>query len=350
MRNTNQIKQIKPTQVCAEFDPSFSNEKTAGDLKREAVCTAQVGKGKGCEGEWKGSFGHGSERAMCGESKGKCVYKKCWSQRWSYAIPLEIIYQNPLVEWNPYDIVYYPDDATATRVTAGGKNGKKGKAYDGASHKLFFRTPASLFADRKGVSNADTSGGLTHVLDKKGNEREVVASGHWINMPEIPGIPGSIRQRYPVFPVHEHGSTEWKEIKALQEMVVNKNDADIKKILEEVRISAYGAELKLKGGGHDHTITITPKELRELQQGVKTQVEKTSSIAEAHSHKVLVKFDGSQVSVYDQWSIVWCSQTDKSCGAKTDSLAPGECTTSTNPSCCREQCPDLHDSVEVIIH
>ena len=305
---------------------------------------------KECGKEWKGDFGQGSERAMCSVSSGKCVYKKCWTQRWTYAIPLEIIYQNPLIEWNPYNIIYHSGDSGAKEVTTGGRNGKKGKAYNGSSHKLYFRTPASMFNDRKNVNNADTSGGLTYVLDKNGKEREVVASGHWINIPEVQGIPGTIRQRYPVFPVHEHGSTSWKEVKALQEMVVNKEDEHVKKILEEIRISAYGAELRLKGGGHDHVISIAPKELRELKAGVRTQIEKTSSVAESHSHRVLVKFDGTQVSVYDQWSIIWCSQGEKPCATKTDTLAPGECTTTTNPPCCREQCPDSHNVVEVVIH
>ena len=321
---------------------------TADDKTREAECNAMP-KDQ-CSKEWKGPLGHDSERAICSLSSSKCIYKKCWTQRWTYAIPIEIIFQNPLVEWNPYNIDYHTTPAASLEVSSNGRNGKQGKAYKGSNQKLFFRTPSSLFNSRKDVSNADTSGGVLYVLDKNGNERKVVASGHWINIPEIPGIPGTIRQRYPVFPVHEHGSTSWKEVKAVQEMVVNKDDKDIKKILEEVRISAYGADLRLKGGGHDHIVSITPKELRQLQAGVKTEIIKTSSVSEAHSHKLLIKFDATQTSVYDQWSITWCSQSTRSCGSTTDSLSPGQCTASSNPSCCREQCPDLHNSVEVIIH
>ena len=46
--------------------------------------------------------------------KGKGSKPKCTNitQRFSYAIPLEIIYPTPLSEWNPYDIVFKGKDNT----------------------------------------------------------------------------------------------------------------------------------------------------------------------------------------------------------------------------------------------
>jgi len=48
------------------------------------------------------------------------------------------------------------------------------------------------------VDEADTSGGVTGVLDSEGNVQQVRASGHWIMFPKIKGFPQEIRQRYPV--------------------------------------------------------------------------------------------------------------------------------------------------------
>ena len=39
-----------------------------------------------------------------GDGKETCQHD--YSSRWSYAIPLEIIYLTPLYNWNPYDIEY----------------------------------------------------------------------------------------------------------------------------------------------------------------------------------------------------------------------------------------------------
>merc|ERR1719481_235465 len=31
--------------------------------------------------------------------------------RWSYAIPIEVIYLTPLTKWNPYNVTYVEDDS-----------------------------------------------------------------------------------------------------------------------------------------------------------------------------------------------------------------------------------------------
>ena len=41
----------------------------------------------------------------CQYARGKRVCK-LYSQKWTYAIPLEIIYLTPLSSWNPYDIQF----------------------------------------------------------------------------------------------------------------------------------------------------------------------------------------------------------------------------------------------------
>ena len=67
-------------------------------------------------------------------------------QKWSYAIPLEIIYMTPLLSWNPYKFDFH-EWKNERNVTAGGRNGglTEDKAYNGNHKRLFFRTPAEFF-------------------------------------------------------------------------------------------------------------------------------------------------------------------------------------------------------------
>ena len=73
--------------------------------------------------------------------------------------------------------------------------------------------------------------------------------------PEIAGV-GHVRQRYPIMPFHESGSTSWKEAKAVQELVMGKESSQaIKDIISEYRAGSYGAELILmSGAGHEHRV------------------------------------------------------------------------------------------------
>ena len=151
--------------------------------------------------------------------------KKCssWKQRVSYAFPLEIVYMTPLSQWNPYKLEY-KGSAWSTEgktVTAGGRNGdasSKQKAFSGTNSIKYYQTPVEFFNARdKNEDAADTTPVKPiGVLDKNGNVRQVTASGHYITLPEIPGI-GRIRQRYPIMPVHGFGSSVWKELEAFKD-------------------------------------------------------------------------------------------------------------------------------------
>lgn len=73
-------------------------------------------------------------------------------QRWTYAIPLEVIYLTPLYKWNPYNISYVYNKNGAHKpawdaVDAGGRNGgfTKEKAYNGNRRNIFYQTPEELF-------------------------------------------------------------------------------------------------------------------------------------------------------------------------------------------------------------
>ena len=91
--------------------------------------------------------------------------------RFTYAIPLELIWLTPLSSWNPYNL-YYHDDRHQTAPTLGGRNGDldKSKAYNGTSKQVFYLTPADFY--HPGEINrdpADTARDTVGVLDRQGN-------------------------------------------------------------------------------------------------------------------------------------------------------------------------------------
>lgn len=152
--------------------------------------------------------------------KGRGKQKICvdFIQKWTYAIPMEIIYLTPLSKLNPYNVEYkgYQWSKPGKTVTAGGRNGGKTKqtAYDGSHTKLFYHTPVETFSGAEvGTDAADKKRGSVGVLDKEGNVRICVASGTRIFFPNIPGV-GVLRQRYPILPVAGEGTQVWKELEA----------------------------------------------------------------------------------------------------------------------------------------
>ncbi|KAK2149775.1 hypothetical protein LSH36_437g04061, partial [Paralvinella palmiformis] len=159
----------------------------------------------------------------CSKRKYQCTV---WEQRWSYAIPLEIIYMTPLSKWNPYDIPYRGDSRTKEGKTIfdgpkGRRNGRsnKNKAYNGTNSKVYYQTPTEFFNNEINRDPADTTKGSTFVLDAGNNVRQVRASGHRIILPNIPDV-GKLRQRYPIMPIHGEGDAVWKELEALKDILL----------------------------------------------------------------------------------------------------------------------------------
>jgi len=150
-------------------------------------------------------------------------------------------------------------------VTANNRNGdcsSENSAFNGTNPKIFFRTPASFFTELDEEQEpADTSGSEICVLDRYGNVRRTRASGHWILFPEIGGGVGSVRQRYPIMPIHEMGNTIWKELKALEEIIIaDSYEATTGDgLFGEARDQLFGFTLTLIGGGHEHDIIVNAK-------------------------------------------------------------------------------------------
>ena len=87
-------------------------------------------------------------------------------QKWTWAIPLEVIYLTPLQKWNPFDVEYKGDSRSAEgkTVTANKRYGQcmKGndssRAYNGTNSRAYFRTPAAFFGStEQNTDAADTS-------------------------------------------------------------------------------------------------------------------------------------------------------------------------------------------------
>lgn len=168
-----------------------------------------------------------SQKEVLGMNFEKC--KKTYScltehQRWTYAIPLEIIYMTPLSKWNPFKLKYRgnADTYPGKLVSSKGQKGSLKKPYYGTNSRKFYQTPSWFYhGDEVGRVPADTSPkGIIYVLDQRGKPRKMTASGHRIIFPSISGV-GLIRQRYPIAPVYGEGSTVWKELEALKQLVLS---------------------------------------------------------------------------------------------------------------------------------
>ena len=261
------------------------------------------------------------DKCLRNTKKRGCLEKSELRQKWTYAIPLEIIYLTPLYKWNPYNIEFKGDfkSDSGRTVYDNGRNGlyKKeninpSKAYNGTNSKIFFQTPSDFFlGDNVDKGTADTSGGLKTVLDKSGTVRLVRASGTRIFLPNIDGV-GILRTRYPIFPVHAHGESVWKELAALKDIVLRSQT--YANMLAEPIQGGPGTNASLpkdtvletkasrsnKVTSHTHTVELTPEEYRQLVEQGK-MIEKQTSTNDGHSHKIGIKYLKKQKTFWMKW-------------------------------------------------
>ena len=219
-------------------------------------------------------------------------------ERWSYAVPLEIIYLTPLRNWNPYNLKYkgQQNSAEGKTVFADGRNGglTADKALNGTNNKYFYQTPRSFYVDEDDFTDvADTTKDQVGVLDPEGNVRFEAASGVRVFTPDIPGV-GILRQRYPIFPVYGAGSAVWKELEALTEiamqpesnaylraetpLVVNATDetSDLTVGYFQIRTANYDY------GNHTHYLTLTARQMLLLERGQEVSAQTESSWGHSH--------------------------------------------------------------------
>ncbi|XP_052775223.1 uncharacterized protein LOC128213503 [Mya arenaria] len=140
--------------------------------------------------------------------------------RYTYAVPMEVIWMTPLSTWNPYNLYL---STKAGNPNQHGRNGgmTSAKAFNGTSKTYYYLTPTEFYTGGDLQRDpADTARDGVGVLDQQGHVRHMAASGVRIFTPNIQGV-GSVRLRYPVFPVHQEGNAIWKNLMALQDITMN---------------------------------------------------------------------------------------------------------------------------------
>lgn len=246
-----------------------------------------------------------SGRSVC---KRKDWRKKCvqlLDQKWSYAIPLEIIYLTPLSKWNPYGLINRGDS-----VTENGRTGvcttDKSKAFNGVNSKNYYLTPKEFFTGTQ-IDNdpADTVRKAdTCVLDQNNNTRIVKASGIHILLPEIKGV-GIIRQRYPIMPIHGEGSPFWKELNALKHYYTHMIEEEVK-ALKWIETYGFHREIVLevrasnaRTGHHVHRTTLVTTDIRMMKAGMR--VSKITSRSHGHTHYIIIRWKPLQKWFYMEY-------------------------------------------------
>jgi len=244
----------------------------------------------------------GMKLTTCKRRKGKERCKSV-SQKFSYAIPLEIIYLTPLNRWNPFDIVYKGpiNSPSGKTVYADGRNGGRTpqKAYNGTNSKKYYQTPSAFFSGKEvSTDAADTTQNSVGVLDENGIVRITRASGIRIFLPPIHGV-GICRQRYPIMPVHGEGSAVWKELEAAKDILMKSNTFGY--TFREPLGGGAGVvptepakplTLKMQDatkdppGAHSHEITLTPDEVDKAKSGKAFSLMTTTGAG--HQHNITI--------------------------------------------------------------
>jgi len=249
-----------------------------------------------------------------------------YKQRWTYAIPLEVIYMTPLWNWNPYELTYTNDRKSQQwdDVTKDGRNGgfTKDTAFFGTNRKTFYRTPEELFLGAGDIERdpADTSKGVVGVLDPKGKVRRVLASGVYIFLPNIPGV-GRLRTRYPINPIHEEGSTVFKEMEGLKDLSLRMSTYE-HMFREKPSGSGSGGNKNLDPnirfhmamstldppGLHNHMVEIPQSEVEHLKNDKKATFNVETEVGNTHSHNLVIRYDKK---ANKPWIVEKCDNQDE---------------------------------------
>ncbi|XP_028414209.1 uncharacterized protein LOC114537253 isoform X2 [Dendronephthya gigantea] len=249
------------------------------------------------------------------KGSGKRLTCETDSQKWSYAFPLEIIYLTPLNRWNPYNLEYkgkFNSDEGKT-VKEGIRNGgyEVDTAFNGLNSKNYYITPTEMFeSDEKNKDEADTTQGEVGVLTPEGHVARVRASGIRAFFPNIPGV-GVLRQRYPIMPVHDEGSTTWKELEALEDMIMGTqtfgalfNEPLTPASDTMIAINNLDKPITIRTGQswsrdilhHTHDLELEADEVEKIKAG--GIVTKFSSEIQGHAHEIMVAWHENNAGFY----------------------------------------------------
>lgn len=247
----------------------------------------------------------------CQKVNNKRVCKQ-YHPKYSYAIPLEIIYMTPLLSWNPYNLNFHGDARGDAYVTAGGRHGgfNASTAFTGISEKNFYMTPKEFFGEIGHPVYKEAEESAVGVLDHHHNVQKVLPSGTRVFLPSIPGV-GRLRTRYPIAPLFREGSSVYKELDALKELV---NFIDSHSSLLQDPPSLVGKVPQLQPdahfrttlatkdppGRHYHELFIEHADYERALRHEKITVETTQE--SSHTHMVEITYDSHS----HHWVITQC--------------------------------------------
>lgn len=248
--------------------------------------------------------------------------------KFSYAIPLEIIYLTPLTKWNPYNI----KEKTKNEFdyARNGDCGASSTAFDGWTVDNAYFTPSEFYDGLTPKTMADTAKDNVCALGGDGNSiHSVYPSGHFTVFPSIGGGVGRIRQRYPIYHIHSAGSAEFKELKALQDIILPKDYDDITNTVNDIdffddldqRDLYYGFQVSLQGGTHQHIVYIPGWKIKNFwtQSNSNHVLEVESEEKNGHRHTLRI---WREKDVNNEWkyhlkscrcSETACTWTDDEC-------------------------------------
>ena len=220
---------------------------------------------------------------------GKDKVKRKISTKVSYAVPVEIIYLTPLWNWNPYNIEHKED---AKEVSG---DGSFKKPYTGTDSRNYFRTPHTFFKGADADADpADTTndGGIYFTSNLNGKKTPVAvhASGVRIMFPEIQGIDGLIRQRYPIMPVAGEGSSAWKTLNAIEDSIDLDTVTTTNILYYSTGVSHSDTE-KI----HTHIVQLSQDNFTKLKDGKTVDV--LTDRGNSHMHKVTLKYVNNQIVI-----------------------------------------------------
>merc|ERR1712156_1304811 len=149
---------------------------------------------------------------------------KCWEQKWTYAVPVEVVYLTPLENWNPYDLQKFETKREFEQHQRDNNlDGSETSPYVGHADKDYHITlPVEFFSSMGGRDLADTGRG--YYVNNQENAVRVVASGTRIITDEIGDGVGPVRLRWPVFPIHDHSTLAFREVSAVERKMKIEND------------------------------------------------------------------------------------------------------------------------------
>jgi hypothetical protein len=228
-----------------------------------------------------------------------------FKKKYSYAIPLEILYMNPLAAWNPYNLPVKNTPTTSSTRTGGFSAATA--FQDTSENGRFYWTPAEFF-DLPANSKE-----IVGVLDGNGVVQRVCASGTRILLPPIKGVSNVVRQRYPIPSLSFDKSFSSQNAKALKHLIETNTPENLLK--SELYLPEHEVWLwtgKSTTADHYHRLDITTQMQRTFDQNATAQIVVTTDKVNTHQHQITIsrtrRPDGTFV-----YNFLNCDKTGAKC-------------------------------------